>query len=389
MVSKAGPQVVLRPRKPQGGESGLRIGFDARWYNKSGIGSYVAGLLPALARGGCELVVYVDPSNPVPGLDRLELQIVPVRSGKYSPLSSLEFRRREKADKLELFHSPFYAIPLLECPVVVTIHDLIPFLFSIYPWWKQKIVQAGYRRAARHAAHLVADSVATASDVQKILNVPGEKISTVHLAADPDNFHPGSTADELNGLQRRFGVQPPYLMATGAGNWRTKNLKSALEALIIARKDAGRKFQTVMVGAAEALRVPAIRDLADDLNLIQTGYIETPELAALFRYAHALVMPSLYEGFGLPLVEAMSCGCPVIASDRGSLPEVAGAGAQCFDPFNIGAMAAAVVALLRSPEELQQKKAAALSRAADFSWDKAAQETIWVYHHVKQLVSAS
>ena len=389
MVSKAGPQVVLRPRKPQGGESGLRIGFDARWYNKSGIGSYVAGLLPALARGGCELVVYVDPSNPVPGLDRLELQIVPVRSGKYSPLSSLEFRRREKADKLELFHSPFYAIPLLECPVVVTIHDLIPFLFSIYPWWKQKIVQAGYRRAARHAAHLVADSVATASDVQKILNVPGEKISTVHLAADPDNFHPGSTADELNGLQRRFGVQPPYLMATGAGNWRTKNLKSALEALIIARKDAGRKFQTVMVGAAEALRVPAIRDLADDLNLIQTGYIETPELAALFRYAHALVMPSLYEGFGLPLVEAMSCGCPVIASDRGSLPEVAGAGAQCFDPFNIGAMAAAVVTLLRSPEELQQKKAAALRRAADFSWDKAAQETIWVYHHVKQLVSAS
>jgi len=389
LVSKAGPQVALRPRKPQGGGAGLRVGFDARWYNKSGVGSYVAGLAPALVRDGCELVVYVDPENPVPGLDRLELQIVPVRSGKYSPLSSLEFRRREKADKLDVFHSPFYATPLLECPVVVTIHDLIPFLFSIYPWWKQKIVQAGYRRAARHAAHIVADSVATASDVQKILNVPGEKISTVHLAADPNNFHPGNAAGELNGLKKRFGVQPPYLMAPGAGNWRTKNLKSALEALIIARKDAGREFQTVMFGPAEALRIPAIRDLAHDLNLIQTGYIETPELAALFRHAHAFVMPSLYEGFGLPLVEAMSCGCPVIASDRGSLPEVAGTGAQCFDPFNIGAMAAAVVALLRSPEELQQKKAAALRRAADFSWDKAAQETIWVYHHVKQLVSAS
>jgi len=232
--------VALRPRKPQGGGAGLRVGFDARWYNKSGVGSYVAGLAPALARGGCELVVYVDPENPVPGLDRLELQIVPVRSGKYSPLSSLEFRRREKADKLDVFHSPFYATQLLECPMVVTIHDLIPFLFSIYPCGKQKIVQAGYRRAARHAAHIVADSVATASDVQKILNVPGEKISTVHLAADPDNFHPGNAAGELNGLQKRFGVQPPYLMASGAENWRTKNLKSALEALIIARKDAGR-----------------------------------------------------------------------------------------------------------------------------------------------------
>jgi glycosyltransferase involved in cell wall biosynthesis len=385
--SKAGQQDVIDAS--DNGGKGMRVGFDARWYNKSGVGSYVAGLVPALARGGCELVVYVDPENPVTGLDELELQIVPVRSGRYSPLSSLEFRRREKADKLDLFHCPFYATPLLECPVVVTIHDLIPFLFSIYPWWKQKIVQASYRRTVRHAAHIVADSVATASDVQKILNVPGEKISTVHLAADRENFHSCPAAGELESLQRKFGLRAPYVVVAAAGNWRTKNLKSALEALIIVRKDAGREFQTVVFGWAEALRVPAIRDLAHNLNLIQTGYIETPELAALFRHAHAFVMPSLCEGFGLPLVEAMSCGCPVISSDRGSLPEVAGTGAQCFDPLDIRAMAAAVVALLRSPEELQQKKVAALRRAADFSWDKAAQETIWVYHHVKQLVSAS
>jgi glycosyltransferase involved in cell wall biosynthesis len=387
--SKAGQEDVIDAESKRQWGKGMRVGFDARWYNKSGVGSYVAGLVPALARGGCELVVYVDPENPVPGLNRLDLQIVPVRSGRYSPLSSLEFRRREKADKLDLFHCPFYATPRLECPVVVTIHDLIPFLFPIYPWWKQKLVQAGYRRAAQRAAHIVVDSVATASDVQKILNIPGEKISTVHLAADADNFHPCIAAGELNGLQRKFGVRPPYVVVAGAGNWRTKNLKSALEALRVARKDAGREFQTVVFGWAEALRLPAIRDLAHNLNLIQTGYIETPELAALFRHAHAFVMPSLCEGFGLPLVEAMSCGCPVITSDRGSLPEVAGTGAQCFDPFNISAMAAAVVALLRSPEGLQQKKVAALRRAADFSWDKAAQETIWVYHHVKQLVSAS
>lgn len=365
----------------------MRVGFDARWYNKSGVGSYVGDLLPALARAGCELVVYVDPSNPVPGLDKL--RIVPVRSGKYSPFSSFEFRSREKADKLDVFHCPFYATPLLECPVVVTIHDLIPFLFPIYPWWKQKLVQAGYRRAAKQAAHIVADSQATASDVQKSLNVPEEKISTVHLAADRETFYPCGDAEEREQLRNKFGIEPPYVVVAGAGNWRTKNLKSALEALIIARRDAGMGFQTVIFGSAEALRAPGIRDLAQNLNLIQTGYVETPELAVLFRHAHAFVMPSLYEGFGLPLVEAMSCGCPVITSDRGSLPEIAGTGAQCFNPFSISAMAAAVVALLRSPEELEQKRAAALRRAADFSWDKAAQETIWVYHHVKQLVSAS
>lgn len=363
----------------------MRVGFDARWYNKSGVGSYVAGLLPALVRAGCELVAYVDLENPVSGLDKLELRTVPVRSGKYSPLSPLEFRRREKDDKLELFHCPFYAAPLLECPVVVTVHDLIPFLFPIYPWWKQKLVQAGYRRAARHAAHIIADSLATANDVEKILDVRRERISTVHLAAGREIFYPCADAGEREQLRSKFGVEQPYIVVPSAGNWRTKNLKSALEALEIARRDADREFQTVIFGPAEALSDQGIRDRAHSLNLIQTGYIEKPELAALFRHAHALVMPSLYEGFGLPLVEAMSCGCPVITSDRGSLPEIGATGAQCFDPFNINAMAAAIVNLLRSPEELEQKKAAALKRAADFSWDKAAQETIWVYHHVKHL----
>src|SRR3954453_8055081 len=143
----------------------MRVGFDARWYNQSGVGSYIAGLLPALVRAGCELVVYVDPRNPVPVLDRLSLQTVPVSSGKYSPVATREFRRREELDKLDLFHCPFYAAPLLRCPVVVTIHDLIPFLFPIYFWPKQKMVRAGYRAAAKRAAYLIADSHCTAIDI--------------------------------------------------------------------------------------------------------------------------------------------------------------------------------------------------------------------------------
>src|SRR5882757_6093887 len=164
----------------------MRVGFDARWYNNSGVGTYIAGLLPALVRAGCELVVYFDSRNPVPGLDRLSLRAVPVSSAKYSPLGSLEFKRLEKRDKLDVFHCPFFAAPQLRCPVVVTIHDLIPFLFPIYSWPKQKIVQAGYRFAVKRAAHLIADSQSTAADLQKILAVAPERISTVHLAADRD-----------------------------------------------------------------------------------------------------------------------------------------------------------------------------------------------------------
>lgn len=360
----------------------MRVGFDARWYNRSGVGSYIAGLLPALVRAGCELVVYVDPGNPVPDLNKLPVQTVPVSSGKYSPLSTLEFRRLEKRDKLNLFHCPFYASPLLNCPLVVTVHDLIPFLFPIYFWPKQNIVRAGYRLMAKRAAHIIADSHCTATDLQKILGVPADRISTVHLAADQDIFHPcGAVTDEAR-LQS-FGIRKPFVVIASARNWRTKNLVSALQALEIAQNEMNVTFQTVMHGSlngSEALS----SDTARKLNLQNLGYLDAKDLATLFRHAHASVMPSLYEGFGLPLVEAMSCGCPVITSNRGSLPEIAGAGAQCFGAFDVQAMAKALLELLRNPEELQQKKSNALRRAADFSWDKAAQETISVYHHVNR-----
>lgn len=356
----------------------MRVGFDARWYNQSGVGSYIAGLLPALVRAGCELVVYVDRRNPIPGLDWLSAKTVSVSSGKYSPLATLEFRRLAKRDKLDLFHCPFYAAPLLNCPMVVTVHDLIPFLFPIYPWPKQKMVQAGYRMAAWRAAHFIADSHCTATDLQKILGVPPGRISTVHLAADREIFHPCCAADD--GLPQKFAITKPFIIVASARNWRTKNLENALRALEIAQKEVDVSFQSVMYGPTNGLEA-SVRNSLDLQNL---GYLSAKDLAALFRHAHAFVMPSLYEGFGLPLVEAMSCGCPVIASDRGSLPEVAGGGAQCFDAFDVHAMAKALIELLRNPEELQQKRSDALRRAADFSWDKAAQETIWVYHHVNR-----
>ena len=358
----------------------MRVGFDARWYNQSGVGTYIGGLLPALVRAGCELVVYVDPSNPVPGLDGLSVKTVPVFSGKYSPLATLEFTRHEKQDQLDLFHCPFYAAPLLKCPVVVTIHDLIPFLFPIYSWPKQKMVRAGYRVMSKWAAHLIADSQHTATDIQQILRVAPEGISTVYLAADRDIFHSCSAPDDEAGLQQRFGIVKPFVVIANASNWRTKNLESALQVLEIAQRESDVAFHAVIYGTTSSERFAGNR--AHKLDLHNLGYLEGKDLGILFRHAHAFVMPSLYEGFGLPLVEAMSCGCPVITSDRGSLPEIAGAGAQCFDAFDVHAMAKALIALLRNPEELQQKRSDGLRRAADFSWDKAALGTISVYHHV-------
>jgi glycosyltransferase involved in cell wall biosynthesis len=365
----------------------MRVGFDARWYNDSGVGSYVAGLPPALARAGCELVVYVDAENLVPGFDGLAVEIVPIRSGRYLPFASLEFRRRARQDKLDLFHSPFYIAPRPGCPVVITVHDLIPFLFPIYPWLKQRMVQAVYRLAARRAAHIIADSTHTANDVQRILGVKAERITPVHLAASQKFFHADAAQGEQERLRQKFGllqtnVPQPYIVVASARNWRTKNLEGALKALVTARSESGMEFQTVVYGPPEGLEAIGDRELLQKLNVCHAGYVEAEELASLFRHAHAFVMPSLYEGFGLPLVEAMACGCPVITTNRGSLPEVAGNGAQCFGPADIGGMAAALGELLRDPQGLARRKADALKRAADFSWEKTAQATMTVYHQV-------
>ena len=201
----------------------------------------------------------------------------------------------------------------------------------------------------------------------------------MHLAA-AETFQSHAKEGELERLQQKFGVRQPYVVIASARNWRTKNLEGALKVLAMARGLGNIDFQTLVYGPPDGLDALGDRELQQKLNVIRAGYLEAEDLAALFRHAHAFVMPSLYEGFGLPLVEAMSCGCPVITSNRGSLPEVAGAGALCFDPLDIPAMASALVELLRSPVELEQRKSAALKRAVDFSWNKAALETMAVYH---------
>jgi len=362
----------------------MRVGFDARWHNDSGVGVYVFQLLRALAAtpGDIELVVYEDPQKPVGALDCLPVTRVSISAAKYSIAEQLEFRRRVLQDSLDLFHSPFYVVPLaVACPVVVTFHDLIPFLFRIYSWPKQEMVKMGYRTAARRAQHVIAVSNNTARDIRKILSVPEQRLTVVHNAA-AKCFGPMQGDGDLDILRSKFGVHPPYVVAASARNWRTKNLEGALRALEKARAQSGIDFQTAVYGPQEGIDALCGHDCWRTLNL-RLGYVDATDLAMLFRHAHAFIMPSLYEGFGLPILEAMASGCPVVTSDGGSLAEIAGSGAQVFSPTDIQGMAEAVSRLLRSPEERQRWRVSALSRAADFSWEQAARETISVYHRTR------
>jgi glycosyltransferase involved in cell wall biosynthesis len=363
----------------------MRVGFDARWYNDSGVGTYVAGLLRAMAvaKRDFELLIYEDPQNRVPGLDGLPVVRVPAHASKYSVAEQWELSRRARQDRLDLFHSPFYVVPLvLGCPVVVTVHDLIPFLFPIYSLPKRWMVKMGYRVAARRAQHFIAVSENTAQDIQRLLRVPSDRITAVHSAVLRDCFQREGSMAEADVLASQYGVHRPYVVVASARNWRTKNLESALQCLGLVRAKAGKDFQTVVYGPRDGIAALGGEERWRELSPVCLDYLPGAALGALFRHATAFVMPSLYEGFGLPILEAMSCGCPVVTSNRGSLPEIAGTGAQVFDPFDLTGMAGAIQALLQDPGEEQRWRSKALIRAADFSWDKTANETMSVYDRV-------
>jgi len=362
----------------------MRVGFDARWYNDSGVGTYVAELLKALVplqSAEFELVIYEHAENPVHGLPANAVNRISIQSAKYSPFSHLELRQRAGKDQLDLFHSPFYPIPLgISCPVVVTLHDLIPFLFPVDNTLKRLAIKTGYRVAAARSRHIITVSDHTAADVQRILRVSPQKITAIHNAASSAHFQPHGSPNEALQIAERFGIRAPYVVAASAWNWKTKNLITVLAALTLVKKFSTIPWQTVVYGPPEGLNAVGGAEKWKELNLIVTGHLPAADLGALFRHAQLFLFPSLYEGFGLPVLEAMACGCPVITSNAGSLPEIAGEGAQIFDPKDVAGIAQAAARSFLNPIESVQWRERALRRAADFSWSRTAQETLSVYH---------
>lgn len=363
----------------------LRVGFDARWYNDSGVGTYVGELLRALAAHPDELdlVVYEGPNNPVKSLQGVTVERILLRSKKYSINEQIELAGRCRRDKLHVFHSPFYVVPFTApCPVVVTIHDLIPFLFPVYSLLKRIIVKTGYETAAKKATHIITDSHTSARDVEFMLGAAPAKVTAVLIAADRAHYNAVQQENEAAILREKFGIVGPYVMAASARNWQHKNLDRAIIAIELARRVCGVPFQTIIYGPPHGLEAEGGVERWPELAIQHTGFTAIEDLAMLFRHARAFIMPSLYEGFGLPILEAMSCGCPVITSTGGSLPEVAGNGAQIFDPEDEQGMAEAITLLITSDENFALWHAAALQRAEQFSWEGTARETIAVYRKV-------
>lgn len=382
----------------------IYIDVSAAVHGRAGLGRYAASLTRALvdssslqegarvgrrAEGSPYALFYNRERGvePLEGLEHLPASAVALGYKPWRMLVLMAQAARLGFDRLlpdaELFHATEHLLlPLRLVPTVLTVHDLI---FQHLPR-HHKLLNRVYLNSAlplfcRRATHLIAISECTRRDLMEAYDVPGEKITVVHEAADPA-FQP-QPRERVAAVRRRYGLPERYLLFVGTIEPR-KNLTPLLHAFELLHKE-GLSDALVVVGKrgwlydaffAELERSPARQ------AVILPGYVPDEDLPAVYVGAQALAFPSLYEGFGLPVLEAMACGTPVACSQTSSLPEVADDAAVTFDPISEDDIVGVLRRLLVEPGLRRELRERGLERAAQFSWDRAAAETEAVYRRV-------
>ncbi|MCL5257191.1 MAG: glycosyltransferase family 4 protein [Chloroflexi bacterium] len=290
---------------------------------------------------------------------------------------------------LDLLHCPYFAGPVLSpCGMVVTIHDIIPFLMPAYrgPWWAM-FYWSLVRAAARRADMVITDSRASQVDISRKLRIDPARIAVTPLGVS-DWLRLPLSAEKKAALMSRFAISGPFILYVGGLDVR-KNVKRLLRAYASASRGRSGFPMLVIVGKPHSDNTRVFPDLAaviGELRLsdavVFTGPVTDEEKAALYQAADLFVFPSLYEGFGLPPLEAMASGTPVLASNSSSLPEVVGDAGMLVEPTDTDAMASAMAKIVYDDglrEELRQR---GLERAREFSWERTARQTIDIYRSI-------
>jgi len=273
------------------------------------------------------------------------------------------------ASRPDVTFVPAHTLPLFfPGPAVVTIHDLgYRFFPEAHTGWSRRYLEWSTRHSARRATIVLADSEATRRDLIALYGVPAEKVRVVYPGVD-ERLAPVTDAATLAAMRARYGLPDRYLLFLGTLQPR-KNIQRLVRAYAVAELHR-RGIGLALAGGRGWLYDPAWT--AGVPGVVETGYVADGDLAALYSGAEALVFPSLYEGFGFPVLEAMRCGTPVMASNTSSLPELAGDAALLVDPLDVTAMAATMLRLTTDAALRARLITAGKAQAARFTWDRAA-----------------
>jgi len=293
-----------------------------------------------------------------------------------------------RKNPVDVLHVQFTAPPFCPCPVVVSIHDLsFEHLPQTFKRRSRTQLRLTVRHSARRAARIISLSEHGRRDIIETYGITAERVSAIPLAA-PSHFAPVQDVRELQRVRHNYGIDGDYILSVGSIQPR-KNLARLVQAYASLRgnKSADKLPKLVLVGKCgwlydETLRALEETGVAD--TVVLTGYVPQEDLPALYSGSLCFVYPSYFEGFGLPPLEAMKCGAPVIVGNKTSLPEVVGDAALAVDPFDVEAIASAMKRVIESPALRDELSIKGQARAKTFDWRETARKTLAIYQEVAQ-----
>lgn len=366
------------------------ICIDARKVEDFGIGTYIRNLVRNLAEIDDEnryfLLTRVPPKEfPLDLPDNFHLH--QERSPVYSLRELVTMTWKLAHMRVDLYHSTHYVLPLwVTGPVVATIHDIIHLLYPEFLpsrlafFYAQRMI----RRTLSRSDRVIAVSRNTKNDLTHHFDVDGSKIQVVYNGVD-DTFRRPLADEEIERWLRQLEIRRPYVLFVGNAAKPHKNLDNVVQAYARARKSCSFEAPLVCVGEREGVEFK-IRQRAEQLGIPDKvkllGHVAGEALPAIYQGASLFVYPTLYEGFGLPVIEAMASGTPVITSNTSALKEVAEGHAHLVNPLDVGDMADAIAQCMADPDHRESLAKLGRRRAEDFQWRRTAERTLEIYRQV-------
>ena len=368
----------------------MRIGIDAHMIgeHETGNESFIKGVVHALHQVDRVNQYYVFVQQKYQDilsyLERPGFQLVSLSSANALIRNVITLPRNVRKYELDALFAT-YTVPLFSyCPVVVAVHDLSYIHFpEFFPPRVRLQLSAMIPWSIRRAAHVTALSEFSKQDLIDQYNIPGEKITVTYLSVD-DRFQPMERNLALAQIRQKYPVGERFILAVGNLQPR-KNIPRLLKAFSQLHRSRQINHQLVVVGQdlwyAQNI-YQAVQELSVDDKVIFTGYVDDEELPLLYNAADLFVYPSLFEGFGIPVLEAMRCGTPTVTSNTSSLPEVIGHSALSFDPYNVDAIADVIYSIVVDEERRKMLGKQCLQRSQVFSWEDTAKRLIRVFEGV-------